>query len=252
MMHPTLISARWLLTCSLFVSVLAFPAAAQQHASNASFTSPGDVDLLEHIFDLDISGVYRKGGPGTTFNFSIFNLPSATAPMSLFGTPLGVGHTSSMVLSPVAISGLPPGGSSPLSLTLNTSMSGNLSVSYYIDFKSDGFPGEFPQTLNLVGRAKVYPRGDYDLDFDVDNADKTLWRSKYGTNFANADGNENGIVDTADYVVWRKNYTGPGSGEGQSFADGLSNYGATPEPTSISLALLSAAVGSLLFKRRSR
>ena len=148
--------------------------------------------------------------------------------MSLFGTPLGFGHTTSMILSPVVISGLTPGSSSPLSLTLNTSVSGNLSVSYYIDFKSDGFPSEFPQTLNLVGRARVYLRGDYDLDsgFDVDNADRTLWRSKFGntvTAGTSADGNENGIVDAADYVVWRKNYTGPLSGDGESSSDGLSS-----------------------------
>jgi hypothetical protein len=162
-----------------------------------------------------------------------------------------------MILSPVAISGLPPGGSSPLSLTLNTSQKGNLSVSYNLEFKSDGFPGEFPQTLILIGRARVYLPGDYDLDsgFDVDNADRTFWRSRFGntvTAGTSADGNGNGIVDTADYVVWRKNYTGTLSGDGMSPSDNISSATAAPEPTSSLLALLSAAMGSFLFKRRSR
>ena len=51
--------------------------------------------------------------------------------------------------------------------------------------------------------------GDYDLDGDVDNGDYSRWRMTFNQTVAvpgnNADGNKNGVVDAADYVVWREN-----------------------------------------------
>ncbi|TWT96860.1 hypothetical protein Pla108_26350 [Botrimarina colliarenosi] len=49
--------------------------------------------------------------------------------------------------------------------------------------------------------------GDYDLDGDVDGGDLALWTAAYrdtGPALA-ADGNGDGIVDAADYTVWRDN-----------------------------------------------
>jgi hypothetical protein len=46
--------------------------------------------------------------------------------------------------------------------------------------------------------------GDYDRNGVVDAADYDVWRDAYGsTELLNADGNDDGIVDAADYVVWR-------------------------------------------------
>ncbi|MCA9238956.1 MAG: hypothetical protein KDA37_02100, partial [Planctomycetales bacterium] len=46
--------------------------------------------------------------------------------------------------------------------------------------------------------------GDYDRSGVVDQADYQLWRQQYGaTGSPLADGNGNGIVDAADYGVWR-------------------------------------------------
>ena len=57
-----------------------------------------------------------------------------------------------------------------------------------------------------------------------------------------ADGNGNGIVDAADYIVWRKNVAaGAGSGSGAN--------GAVPEPTSAVLCVVLCAVMGVL--RRS-
>jgi glucose/arabinose dehydrogenase len=48
-------------------------------------------------------------------------------------------------------------------------------------------------------------KGDYDIDGDVDDDDAAVWRSTFGSNLLlAADGNGNGVVDAADYVVWRK------------------------------------------------
>jgi hypothetical protein len=49
------------------------------------------------------------------------------------------------------------------------------------------------------------PVGDYDGDNDVDTDDHVRWMALFGTNDAAADGNQDGVVNAADYVVWRKN-----------------------------------------------
>jgi len=69
--------------------------------------------------------------------------------------------------------------------------------------------------------------GDYDLDNDVDNDDYAFWKQHFGeTNGVGlqADGNDDGIVNAADYTVWRNNLgaTAPGAGAGSA---------ASPEPT---------------------
>lgn len=71
--------------------------------------------------------------------------------------------------------------------------------------------------------------GDYNDNGVVDAADYTLWRDQLGqTGFSNsADGDANGIVDQADYLIWRNNF-------------GLSNAApgsasSVPEPCSVTL-----------------
>jgi hypothetical protein len=49
--------------------------------------------------------------------------------------------------------------------------------------------------------------GDYDDNHLVDDVDYETWRSSYFLSVprgTGADGNRNGIVDTADFVIWRK------------------------------------------------
>lgn len=49
--------------------------------------------------------------------------------------------------------------------------------------------------------------GDYDLDGDVDTDDHAVWVAAYGTSGVglDADGNGDGVIDAADYTVWRDN-----------------------------------------------
>lgn len=52
-------------------------------------------------------------------------------------------------------------------------------------------------------------RGDYDFNGTVDNDDYTLWASQYGAtapqpvNLGEADGNGDGLINAADYTIWR-------------------------------------------------
>jgi hypothetical protein len=60
---------------------------------------------------------------------------------------------------------------------------------------------------NILGSGIVTrPAGDYDIDGNVNENDRGFWRANFGSTSGvglQADGNGNGIVDSADYVVWR-------------------------------------------------
>jgi cytochrome c peroxidase len=91
--------------------------------------------------------------------------------------------------------------------------------------------------------------GDYNGDGIVDAADYQVWRANFGdTTSLVADGNGDGIVDMRDYLLWRSNVgrtwqglAGSGAGIGQN---------AVPEPGALGLGIL--AVSSLVFRRRRR
>ena len=87
--------------------------------------------------------------------------------------------------------------------------------------------------------------GDYNENGVVDSADYVVWRNSVGTavvEFSGADGNGNGLIDQPDYDVWRGHFgTTLGSGAGALTAV------AVPEPTSALLLV----IGTLfLIKRR--
>ncbi|HVT28324.1 MAG TPA: Ig-like domain-containing protein, partial [Lacipirellulaceae bacterium] len=63
--------------------------------------------------------------------------------------------------------------------------------------------------------------GDYNLDNTVDSQDYQTWRSNFGATSGPAlaaDGSGNGIVDAADYVLWRKHASTGGAGAGSAAA----------------------------------
>lgn len=82
--------------------------------------------------------------------------------------------------------------------------------------------------------------GDYTGDGVVDAADYVLWRRTVGSDDElAADGNRNGVVDQADHEVWRRNFGATGAGIGQSTA--AMPEPATTAPLFLAVLLLSGA-----------
>ena len=81
------------------------------------------------------------------------------------------------------------------------------------DQRGEGFNRIIADTVDIGAfesqRAPVLP-GDYNLDGVVDAADYTVWRDTLGATgigaFTGADGNGDGAVAQADYDVWRSNF----------------------------------------------
>jgi hypothetical protein len=84
---------------------------------------------------------------------------------------------------------------------------------------------------------------DYNHNGVVDMADYVLWRNTLNQNVtagSGADGSSNGIVDQADYSLWRANF---GNHSGSGAGSGSLSTSAVPEP--ISALLL--AIGGVVF-----
>jgi hypothetical protein len=98
--------------------------------------------------------------------------------------------------------------------------------------------------------------GDYQRDGVIDQADYDIWKQYYGsTDVLLADGNLDGIVDSADYVVWRRNLglSVPSLAIGSQSENALSASwigGAVPEPASIALCAFGSSIA--MFTRRRR
>ena len=96
-------------------------------------------------------------------------------------------------------------------------------------------------------RLQVALPGDYNFDGIVDAADYIVWRKTLGqTGFGlAADGNANNQIDPLDYNVWRAHFgetAGSGNGEvGQGQT-------AVPEPNSILLLILGAVARWMVYR----
>ncbi len=100
--------------------------------------------------------------------------------------------------------------------------------------------------INIPISYLVVLAGDYNQNGVVDAADYALWRNTFGQNVANgtgADGSGNGLVDDADYGIWTMHFgQSAGSGAGASF--GLPGS-AVPEPGSCALLLVGVCLARL-------
>lgn len=79
--------------------------------------------------------------------------------------------------------------------------------------------------------------GDYNGDGMIDAADYAVWRDDYGASESGADANGDGLVDAADYTIWRD-------------AIDAQNASAVPEPSSAAAALFALAASAISSSRR--
>ena len=88
--------------------------------------------------------------------------------------------------------------------------------------------------------------GDYNHNGIVDAADYTVWRDTLGENGASlaADGNHNNQIDAGDYDVWRAHF-GQTAGSGS----GASANASVPEPAS--LVMLLAGILAMCSRRHA-
>lgn len=136
----------------------------------------------------------------------------------------------------------------------NTELTATVAADGTIDFT--GFFGDYEltigaQTLDLA-LAKgdslyslVVAAGDYNADGIVDAADFTVWRDTLGsTNDLRADGNGNEVIDDGDFGVWKSLF-------GTSYG-GAGALATVPEPSSAVLAALWTTACSCARRRRPR
>jgi hypothetical protein len=112
-----------------------------------------------------------------------------------------------LVLDAPGVSGLGIGSSFPL--VAAASFSGSLSLATMPALPS-GLNWRLEEqqgVLSAVVTDQTTLAGDYNHDGVVDAADYTVWRDTLGSSSLNdADGNGDGTVDSGDYLVWRQNY----------------------------------------------
>ncbi len=106
----------------------------------------------------------------------------------------------------------------------------------------------YDQNVTYVGPPPVGIAGDYNKNGIVDAADYTVWRDHLGGTFpagVNEGGISPGVVDAADYTFWKSRF-GAISGSGAGSLSG----GAVPEPSSFVLCL--CGVAATWIARRTR
>jgi Glycoside Hydrolase Family 113 len=110
-------------------------------------------------------------------------------------------------------------------------------------FDSNYQVGQF--LTNYINTAVEPLLGDYNRDGVVDAADYSLWRDSFGqfvTDYGGADGNGNGHIDEGDFLVWRDHF-------GETLGGGAAEQAAVPEPASATLLLLAWLCGMAGWRR---
>ena len=118
--------------------------------------------------------------------------------------------------------------------TMNWGMTGSDSFTVSLMGTAAGTPVATGQAWFDNVAVNTVP-GDYNLNGVVDAADYTVWRDTRGQSGAglSADGNGDGIVDQLDFQFWQDRFGNPmGSGAGASL------NAAVPEPTTLSMLLV--------------
>jgi hypothetical protein len=199
---------------------------------------------------------------GVTFDMSYYEIRSSAGSLNPGGwssldddegsDPVGTGwdespHVSTDILSEVNLTSLKtfatsgPGSMESLGSAFTPSAAQDLSFHY--SGPSDTFLRQ--GIVKYVTSGGVM--GDYNGNGIVDAADYTVWRDTLGAavpNGTGADGDNDGIVDEGDYTVWKANFGSGGTGTGA--------VSAVPEPASAGLLTLAWLLLCTQVRRRRR
>jgi endonuclease/exonuclease/phosphatase family metal-dependent hydrolase len=128
-------------------------------------------------------------------------------------------------------------------VTLDTSTLGMKSGTITVSSESQAVQNA---VINIPINYQVVPlRGDYNLNGLVDAADYALWRDTLGQNvpfFTGADGNGDGNIDDSDYSSWRIQF-GKSANSGSATAPSPSRI--APESSTALLLILGGCLASL-------
>ena len=128
---------------------------------------------------------------------------------------------------------------------------GDQAAAFDLLFTGADAPGPLAVTLELATNlgplswtvtAQIADRyaGDFNGDGVVDAADYTVWRETLGsTTLLSADADRNGTVDSADYAIWRTQF-------GWTSPSSLQIGSPVPEPQGAHLLALAAVAGTLI------
>ena len=219
-----------------------------------------------------LSGTYHSA-PGTTVTYEYQNpgLPTTTLPADITVTFSGDGPTLLTAVIHHPIIGDVPGdnhnfgivNSFPL-VVMSTSTDGRDFEGELLDNSQYFFDWQFEPTNSgnlkwegsvawVGGRIEVSTLdtgallvpsvpGDYNQNGVVDAADYVVWRDELEDGgVGRSDGNQDGQVDAADYDLWKANF-------GQVAAGSSINASAAPEPTSV-LSLLLGILPMMIGRR---
>jgi endonuclease I len=214
-----------------------------------SFTSPSTTTSLSHNF-----GVVAAGSTSPTFNFDIFDLNTtvgSTANLDVDGITLISGNPGAFSTNVTPLS-IAAGLGHTFAAMINTATTGTFSGTYLLSLSDENLTGAQNKSIFLTLSGQIAPAvlaGDYDNNGVVDAADYVTWRKSLaaGTSLPHNETATVGVTDQQDYDVWRQNFGATGSGSGSSLN---STAGSVPEPASTALLVIALTGMHLVSMRR--
>jgi T5SS/PEP-CTERM-associated repeat protein len=233
-------------------NLLAKPLIANGHITGTSaaqkITLSGYVKGVGTFDNVTFSGTFSPGLSPTVSSVGSISLgSSSTLVMEIGGTTPGSSYDQIQasgalglggILQIPLINGFNPSAGQSFDLLNWGSISGTFSSISLPTLAGLTWNTSQLYTTGVISVVSAGLAGDYNGNGIVDAADYTVWRDTLGNAVAassGADGNANGVIDQADYDVWKSNF-GNHAGSGSSANAGV------PEPAAIALALIAAAL----------
>jgi len=266
----------------LFSQPLAVGGSFSVEFDNSLLASPGNNDETGYIIRFNSGGgakidsnpdVYERLGFFAYFGFNQGHwnrsdalgvhdsglVSSATTPGAMFRVTLLATETFRLDILPLA------GGSALYSATGSLASPGTgsidtLEIVMFGNGSGNGLTGSSPFATGqrefffndlLLDNPQLFSTGDYNRNGLVDAADYTVWRNSLGRSVPNgdgADGNQDGVITQLDYNIWKLNFGASFSGASADMPSGIPGI---PEPTTISIATFAALTLAVGCRRSS-